>query len=326
MKKHVFILFILMANALLAQSVAELTQQITAEKTADSAKVTAIYDWLTQNVRYDNALKFRRSDDTVLWQEPYNVVLHRKAVCMGYAKTFREMCRLSGVESLVVEGWAKSASGDFEREGHAWNIVKINDIWYPLDATWGAGDGQQPKKYFLSPPSVFITNHLPHDPMFQLLNPPTSLACFAKNKNCETLVAQPFNFADTIRLWQSLDTTQKLYNQAIRVLNFNTYDLIAMRDLADFYGQEAATTYASYNEIRKAVAEKKRPPKDKVAVLALLEKAINSIKAAQKQYETLAKWGKNGVYSDADINAQLLQETLDNLLKEKEFVNQYFKN
>jgi Transglutaminase-like superfamily len=326
MKKYVFILLILVSNALQAQSVAELTQRITAEKTTDSAKVTAIYDWLTQNVRYDNALKFRRSDDTVLWQEPYNVVRHRKAVCMGYAKTFREMCRLSGVESLVVEGWAKSASGYLEREGHAWNIVKINDIWYPLDATWDAGEVQQPKKYFLSPPSVFIANHMPHDPMFQLLNPTMSLVCFTKNKNCEISTAQSFNFSDTIRLWQSLDTAQKLYNQAIRTLNFNAYDLIAIRDLADYYGQEAATTYAAYNEIRKSVAEKKRPAKDKSAVLALLEKAINLIKAAQKQYETLAQLSKNGLYSDAYLNAQLLEETLDNLLKEKEFVNQYFKN
>jgi transglutaminase/protease-like cytokinesis protein 3 len=321
-------LLFLIKNPISAQSVAELTQQITEGKATDSAKIEAIYDWLTHNVSYDDAHRRQREGDTVLRQEPYNVIVLKKAVCMGFAKTLCEMCRLSGIKAYLIEGWVKNSSGQVEREGHAWNAVKLNDNWYLLDATWDAGNKViNLKKYFLKDPSVFIENHLPHDPMWQLLNPPIALNCFINNRNCANSSPIPvFNFSDTIRLWQTLDTLQSLYNQSIRILNFNPNDLTTLRELADYYNRKAQITYAEYKQIRQEVNNKKRPANRKNNVLKLLETTVNCLKSAQLNYQELVKNNKKGEYTDAHWNYDSIQEMLINLESEKEFVERYFKN
>jgi transglutaminase-like putative cysteine protease len=329
MKKHVFILIFsafCFKNSVNAQSVADLTRQITAEKTTDSTKVEAIYEWIIRNINYDHKHKYRREGDTTLWQEPYNVVVLKKATCMGYAKTFREMCRLIGVKAVVIEGKPKTG-GFVEREGHAWNAVQLDNNWYLLDATWDANGPNSEKKYFLSAPSLFIQNHWPQDPMWQLLTTPISYECFAHKRDCTTLLPYSnFNFSDTIRLWESLDTTQQLYNQSVRMQTFNPNDIEAMRGLAEYYGNEVVQDYARYAAIRGAVAEKKRWPNGKDAALKLLDNIENNLKSAQKQYEKIATFAKTGEYTDAHLNAETMGEMLKTLEKERAFVVQYFKN
>ena len=315
-------------NKLSAQiSVAELTQQITQGRTSDSAKLVAIYDWLTQNVRYDNAHRRQREGDTVLRQEPYNVVVLKKAVCMGYAKTLREMCRLSGIECYLVEGHVKNSSGVLQREGHAWNVAKVNGNWYPLDATWDAGEGILQKKYFLKDPSVFVENHLPCDPIWQLLPSPISVNCFKSGTDCgdDSPTLSAFNPSDSIRFWQSLDSTQKVYNQSVRILKFNPNDLNAVHDLADYYQLKAKLSYTAYQQIRKDVADKKRPPNGKKSVLELLETASNFLQSAQKYYQVLVSRKTTNELTDAHLNLESIEEKLNNLASEKTFVERFFK-
>lgn len=329
-KKCVFILLFsafCLKNGLNAQSIADLTRQITAAKTTDSTKVEAIYEWLIRNVNYDNSHKYRREGDTTLWQEPYNVVVLKKAVCMGYAKTFREMCRLIGVKAVVIEGKPKNANGFIEREGHAWNAVQLNNNWYLLDATWDTNGVHSEKKYFLTDPSIFIQNHWPQDPMWQLLTAPISYNCFAHKRDCATpLPYSNFNFSDTIRLWENLDTIQQRYNQSLRMQAFNPNDIEAMRGLAEYYGHEVVQNYARYAAVRQAVTEKRRLPNDKNTVLKLLDNIENNLKLAQIQYEKIANFAKIGEYTDAHLNAETTAEMLNALAKEKAFVVQYFKN
>ena len=330
MKKCVFILAFsafCFKNSVNAQYVADLTRQITEGKTTDSAKVEAIYEWLIRNVAYDNQRKYRRENDTTLWQESYNVVVLKKAVCMGYAKTFREMCRLIGIKAFVIQGKPKSPNGLVEREGHAWNAVQLNNNWYLLDPTWDAGGVNYEKKYFLADPSLFIQNHWPQDPMWQLLTAPISFNCFAHKRECATtLPPSIFNFSDTIRLWESLDATQQLYNQSVRMQTFNPNDIEAMRGLAEYYGLQVVNNYARYAAIREAVTEKKRLPNGKEAVLKLLKDIENALGAAQTQYEKIATFAKTGDYTDAHLNAETMSEMLSMLQKERVYVMQYFKN
>ena len=326
-KLYLIILLIFLINPLIAQTIAELTQQITQGKTTDSTKVEAIYDWLTHNVSYDNARRRHREGDTVLYQEPYNVVRLKKAVCMGYAKTFREICRLSSIESYVIEGWAKSESGTLEREGHAWNVVKINNNWYLADATWDAGNALESKKYYLSTPSVFVQNHLPHDPMWQLLTTPISVDCFTNKRYCPNIsTVGNFNFTDTIRLWQTLDETQQVYNQSLRIVHFNPNDLMPIRELAEYYTLQAKNLYAEYAKIRVEITIKKQGNYPKIAVLDLLNTMTNYLITAQSHYQTLVDKTKHSSLTDAHFNIQLLQDTLNQISEEKKFVERYLKH
>jgi transglutaminase/protease-like cytokinesis protein 3 len=328
MKKVILFLLCLICfnqNLLKAQFIDVLTKEITDNQTSDSAKVVAIYDWLTHNVSYDDAHKKPREGDTILRQEPYNVIVLKRATCMGYAKTFREMCRISGIEAFVIEGWAKNPNGMIEREGHAWNVVNINNSWYPLDATWGAGNMSEAQKYFLRDPSVFVENHLPRDPMWQLLNAPISMDCFTKNKNCNPDDFQ-INFADTIRVWRQMDSLQQIHNQSIRILKFFPKDLMAVRNLADFYVLKAKQNYDEYEKIRKDIKAKKRLPNNKNAVLSLINSAIENLNSAEIKYQQLVDNSSVNALTDAHLNLNSVQETLKKLETEKSFIENNFKD
>ncbi len=100
-------------------------------------KVHAIYDWLIINVTYDKRLKdyvVEGVSDTRKYRGFYleGVFLDRRAVCDGISKAFVLLCRLEGIECIRVKGVALDGS-----YSHAWNKVRINDMWYIVDATSG---------------------------------------------------------------------------------------------------------------------------------------------------------------------------------------------
>ena len=49
----------------------------------------------------------------------------KTGVCEAYSKTFLYLARLYEIEAIIVHG-----------AGHAWNMVRLNNKWYGLDATW----------------------------------------------------------------------------------------------------------------------------------------------------------------------------------------------
>ena len=64
-----------------------------------------------------------------------------------------------------------------ESESHAWNAIKINEEWYFIETTWGAGYSEDHKHfikrftayYFFTPPIQFVRGHFPNESKWQLL-------------------------------------------------------------------------------------------------------------------------------------------------------------
>jgi hypothetical protein len=302
-----------------------ISQKLTAHLTNDSLKVGAIYFWITSNIRYDNRFRNREEGDTTLTQEPYNVVKTKKAICIGYAKLFQELCKMNGIKAYVVEGIVKDKNGYLEREGHAWNVVHLNGNYYLLDATWGAGDATLPQNYFLTTPSVFLQNHLPDDPVWQLQTQLIDYECFTKNNNCNKQSVY-FNFKDTIQSWQTMDSLYKIYNSSSRTLNYNPEDLQAMRAMAGFYSEKALEGITKYNKLKTEIKEKKRKPVQRSQVLKLLDDTKTQVEMAKSYYERIANFSKKYNYTDAHLNLDLIHENLLNLEKERQFVSIYFKD
>ena len=103
----------------------------------DYEKVHAIYDWLILNVTYDKRLKdyvVQDIKDIRKYRGFYleGVFLDHRAVCDGIAKALVLMCRIEGIETIRVEGVALNSSYN-----HAWNKVRIDNVWYVVDATSG---------------------------------------------------------------------------------------------------------------------------------------------------------------------------------------------
>ena len=57
------------------------------------------------------------------------VLLHSRALCEGYSKTFAYLCQSLGYDTICVSG--KGNSGD-----HMWNMIKLDGYWYYMDVTF----------------------------------------------------------------------------------------------------------------------------------------------------------------------------------------------
>ena len=122
------------------QVVDSFAQKFTKDISSLSAhdKVKAIYEYLYKNVDYDYGI----AGETVgnIKYTAYSAVQNKMAVCQGFSSLFYRLCLESGISCRVITGYAN--------ESHAWNIVRMKDLYYLVDVTWAA-EHYQPDMYFL---------------------------------------------------------------------------------------------------------------------------------------------------------------------------------
>lgn len=90
---------------------------------SDYDKIKYIFDMIVMQTEYDI-----NSEDN---QNVISVLLNKRSVCQGYAKTMQLLLNRLGIPCSLVTGSVSSG------ERHAWNIVCADGEWYYLDATWG---------------------------------------------------------------------------------------------------------------------------------------------------------------------------------------------
>ena len=93
---------------------------------SDYEKEKVIYAYLAKNVSYLHDDSNSNGDHHMA----YGALVNHKAVCNGYSHAFDLMARCCNVECDYVLG---EANGN----GHAWNMVRLDDKWYNVDVTWG---------------------------------------------------------------------------------------------------------------------------------------------------------------------------------------------
>lgn len=123
-------------------------------------KITRIHNWLIENITYDSTSTTGKERHTI-----YGTLKNAKAVCEGYARTFKYIMDGIGVPCVLVSGTGTNSQN--ETESHAWNYVQLNEKWYAIDVTWDdpviTGGGQLTDelkyKYFLRGSEVFKVDH-----------------------------------------------------------------------------------------------------------------------------------------------------------------------
>lgn len=86
-----------------------------------------IHDFICSNVRYDKLQK-QYSHEII------GPLQQGVGVCEGIAKTVKALCDRLGIECLIAISQADPENG--VRYRHAWNLVKLKNTWYHMDATF----------------------------------------------------------------------------------------------------------------------------------------------------------------------------------------------
>ena len=119
-------------------------------------KIESVYQYLCDNVVYDYTNL--NNDSYKLKYTAYAALINKTSVCQGYSVLFYRLMLELGVDARLVAGDAGS-----NRERHSWNIVKIGNYYYNVDATWDAGESRQNYRYFLRNLAFFNTEHFRDD-------------------------------------------------------------------------------------------------------------------------------------------------------------------
>lgn len=213
------------------KSIERLSKYLVKPYYQDHSKVRSIFVWIVNNIHYDYQLAKRTNRKTI---SPQNVLKFRKGVCSGYADLFVAMCEAADIRAQVVVGYSRfynfGHKKPFTWSDHAWNAVKLDGHWFLLDATWESkgyqeGERQIGSNYFLTDPKEFVIDHLPEDPIWQLLPCPITLADFKQSPNEITQMISKtdtcFSFADSINLMVGLLPPNRQLKSAQQAYLFN---------------------------------------------------------------------------------------------------------
>ncbi len=148
------------------QEAKAILKDIISDDMRPEVKVHAIYDYLVNNICYDDALLdlYMSGSSNLKEYEGFfleGALLTKRAVCDGISKAFVLLSRIEGIEAIQVSGHFKSNGA-----GHAWNKVNINDAWYVTDATGGnlhfSGSTQErlTHRYLLINDATFLTDYV----------------------------------------------------------------------------------------------------------------------------------------------------------------------
>ena len=163
-------------------------------------RVKAIHDYVVLRMTYDEDTFHKLMAGAHDWppQDAEHVFASRTAVCEGYARLMVALGKASGVSIAYVAGSVRDAhyrvaeSDDttmkaaLEGYGHAWNAVMLDGKWQLIDATWDDPDGAPASgstvrsTYLFTPPELFVYDHLPDDPSWQLLPAPLGVGDFVR--------------------------------------------------------------------------------------------------------------------------------------------------
>lgn len=124
----------------------------------DELKIRKVHNWLIKVVNYEKT-------DNNNQYNIYGAIHDKKAVCEGYARSFKYIMEKLNVPTILVSGTAKNNEGKIEP--HAWNYVLIQDAWYAIDVTWDdpiiTGTNQltdeEKYRYYLKGAEQFFKDH-----------------------------------------------------------------------------------------------------------------------------------------------------------------------
>lgn len=126
-----------------------------------------VHDVLINGIFYDT--------NAPLNQSSYSALVNKTSVCAGYARAFQHIMTSLQIPTYFVSG---SANGN-----HAWNIIKIDGVYYNVDLTWDDVEGDRLAYFNVS--DVSLASHTREGLSLKLPECPTD-ASYKGNYGAET--------------------------------------------------------------------------------------------------------------------------------------------
>lgn len=161
--------------------------ELTKDCKTDAEKITVIFNWVSQNIKYDYAEAAKRNSlNSGAYKQPEtctqnpnssnhwdysgnnygsmgDILASKTGVCEDYAKLTVAMLRSVGVQCKYVDGWMDKNQDFSKVNGHAW--VAVNPKTGKLDiATLGAGKDYGPMQAGDAKPNMHPTGWIRLDP------------------------------------------------------------------------------------------------------------------------------------------------------------------
>ena len=114
------------------QMASKIIDEIITDDMTPYEKEKAVYDWMTKNLSLDDGMMQVIPTAATSVDNPYGVLKGRKAVCVGFATTFRLFMQMLDIECMVIH------NADCY---HSWDLVKLDDEWYHVDVYSDVGVG-----------------------------------------------------------------------------------------------------------------------------------------------------------------------------------------
>jgi uncharacterized protein YdcH (DUF465 family) len=120
----------------LDKKVKEIISNVIKPEMTELEKEMALHDYIATHVTYDME-SFKKNDIPRKRHTPYGALIENSAVCDGYARSLQILLNAVGIEVTMVTGDADFLGGSVNPNLtlHAWNIVKINGVYYHVDPT-----------------------------------------------------------------------------------------------------------------------------------------------------------------------------------------------
>ncbi|MEY4904301.1 MAG: hypothetical protein RLZZ292_2116 [Bacteroidota bacterium] len=265
-----------------AKSIPVLANYLGKKADTELEKVRGAFAWMAFHVEYDHDvidLKLLATSQNTAWQKAEMVLKRRTGVCEGYANLFKALCNVWKIDCYFVTGLVKQGDGSVPDTPHAWNSVKIDDEWHLLDVTWGATPSQTTntidERYFLTDATIFIKNHYPDDPMWQLSDYPISETEFRENSSIpskssnKTKKTTLFYFQDSITNTLRLSEAQQEIVAARRTIQYSGENERALINLAMGYFKKADVTYRKADYLFEKNRDAKTATSEGIALLRL---------------------------------------------------------
>jgi len=126
------------------ERVKEILKALELEDKSEYEKIKRIHDYIIDNISYDITAKNNSA---------YEGLKNGITACQGYANLAYKLFTEAGIHARIVTGIA-------DGEAHAWNIVRIGDLWYNIDCTWddpiGGSNHDRRYDYFLKNNAQFM--------------------------------------------------------------------------------------------------------------------------------------------------------------------------